>query len=177
MTVQSEKGTQPSSLRIKAVTSTANAWIASADSKAFGILGLCGVLIGLAIVRGPISKTALRLHLAFLACSILAATASLVSLWPRLERTKILCTREAGSPLPASPTFFGDVGKMSFHEFLTTIDELNAELLERDLYEQAYILAVIARRKMLWVKVSAGLLMLAVLAMAVLSVVISRSGA
>lgn len=149
-------------------------WIGSADTKATSILTICGVILGLDFFKTPVTNSCyfFWLHLAFIGITLLSAIASVMVLWPQVNRGAILKKSNARRDIiPRSYRFFGELGKLSFPEFcdhMLAADELSKA---RDREEQVYILTVVARRKMIRVRIAAGLILVALLILGAMSIV------
>lgn len=140
---------------------TAAAWIAAADIKATALLAVAGGMLALLTVLLTatggagvlLSRETKWSFVLFAALATLSVAASGVVLLPRLDRAKILRAGGISKPTPRSPSFFADLGDLSYEEFLkeTAVD---AAKLATDAKEQAFVLVVIARRKMIWMRVS-----------------------
>ena len=87
-------------------------------------------------------------------------------LFPRTTRLKYL---RGGPLINQSPTFFGDLGRLSFEGFLHVLTVTPDEDVERDEREQAYILVRIANVKMSLVRGSITLITLSVVLLGVIA--------
>jgi MFS family permease len=149
--------------RARDASARAVGWIGSADTKATAMLTIAGAV--LAIVSGyGVGKTQwadwrFYLMLGFVLGMIGTTALAALALTPRLNRVALLkCggltekDREAKSTL-----FFGDLGLLKATEFF---EAMKTPATDRDELEQAYIVAVIARRKMILVRLSMWLLVI-----------------
>jgi hypothetical protein len=146
------------------VSEAAARWISSADSKAAVMMAIASGLLGLFVGAGQSEQswtgsTALVLRSAFVAMASLTIAVAAWSLWPRTERRRVLAAHgKTRDVLHRSPTYFGDVAKLSYAEFLTAAEEPRASLQTKDRAEQTYVLSLIAAQKMRLIKVSVILL-------------------
>mgnify|MGYP007066217895 CR=1 FL=1 len=156
----------------KRLSGAASGWIAAADGKAAALLGVSNILLGAVFLAdlepGPAWVDVLRVG--FIAVVLIQhiVVAAFV-LWPRTNRAKLL--KEAGFPsaLDRSPSFFGDVAKLKHAELVTLMDDDAAQ--DADKLEQAFILAVIADRKMVAYQWALGLFIVGLVAFCLLAVV------
>lgn len=126
----------------------ATGWIASADVKASALLAVAGAVLAIALaspVKGGAEAILLGLFSVGTAVSIVA---SAFVIFPRTDRMDILTKAKCADPLTRSPTFFSDLGLLDFPDFKALVSEADDAIKRRDLFEQAYVMAVIARRKM-----------------------------
>jgi hypothetical protein len=164
--------------RLDKVRGTAVSWIGSADVKATGLLIVASVVLN-ALAFFPLSSTdsslstvtkGILLGAAILA--ILSVGAACMVLLPTLNRAKILKRGAAGNAPDRSLTYFSDLAELSLPVFKKTIAEATIDNEMRDVEEQTYILAVIANRKMMWMRASVVLLLACLLVIAFLGVTI-----
>jgi hypothetical protein len=125
-------------------------WIASADSKATTIASVLAVVLGLvSIEMAKASRDASLefVYWAFLGLGAVTVVLCVFTLWPRTDRRSYV----PHSPLSISPTFFGDVPS----DYKTYQDRIARDLdLEGDMIEQAFVVACIAKEKMILVRVT-----------------------
>lgn len=136
---------------VRSTTQTAAGWIASADTKATALLTINSVVLGLIAQSSPEpAGTPIGvaiLQALFTLCAFVSILGSLFVLWPRTRRTKLL-DWVGFTDLPASPTFFGDLAKLNFPEFLGVAERVTPDALGKNEIEQCYILCKIASIKM-----------------------------
>lgn len=136
------------------VTQLAAGWIGSADSKASALLSVAGVAMALVLVAGesgPQTDLAWWLHLSFAVMALAAVACSILALWPRTSRRLVLAPA-SHRQMDSSPTYFGDLCKQSFDDYLSLNAGISDQTLERDALEQSYILMRIAALKMAWIR-------------------------
>lgn len=145
---------------LEPLKSATQGWIASADSKAAAMLTASAVLlafIGAAGIGPKANSIQLGLFVAFAALIIAHVCCLLAVLWPRTSRAA-LGDRDARK---RSLTFFGDIAKISFNNFLS---ETHTPAERRaDLRRQVYMLARIADRKMRYYRAALALFVPALL--------------
>ena len=141
---------------VAAAKQAAASWISSADTKATTILALSGVLLSIMVAAfsigsRPQNLTCLQcVELCLFGLASLAATiAALSSLYPRTNRRALLSSR-GWPPRPYSLSYYGDLASLSPKEFASRMQESPSE----DELEQAFVLAVIAKIKMRWLRLS-----------------------
>lgn len=192
---------------MKALRQSASGAIAAADAKATAMLSLVSVLVGLMLIEMPNSDSATNAaptseekmaFFVFAVFALAAALTSIVVLWPRVNRKRLLRSRSATTidslknwvakvwagirskrtqlepivgELERSPTFFGDLATMGFDQFVKSLDGRTLEAEHQDDVEQAYILNFIAARKMYWSKFAVVFTGLAITALAVLAII------
>lgn len=133
--------------QIKAAESLRSAsigWISSADAKATTIASVLAVVLGLVSIDMAEKSHAASLEVVywvFLGLGALSVVLCVATLWPVTDRRALV----PSSKLSASPTFFGDVPN-DFASYAAR--EASEDDMRRDAFEQAFIVAHIARRKM-----------------------------
>lgn len=146
-------------------------WIGSADSKATTIASVLAVVLGLVSMDMAEASHAANLqavYWAFLGLGAVSVVFCVATLWPVTNRT-----RHVGSALEKSPTYFGDVpAEFAIFAARKTSDDD----LKRDALEQAFIVARIARRKMVLVRWTIGSFVLTMLTLVLLAFLGSIGG-
>jgi len=154
------------------VRASSGTWIGSADSKATALAAVAGAIFAIVLTGTAGASANLRkgelLSIAmfslFMMCSVIGAAAVL---WPRTNRQKILRKSGHDKPLKNSPTYFGDLAKMSYAAFVEMANNPPAADVE-DSLEQAYVIAKIASSKMSWMKFSVANLVLSLISLGIL---------
>lgn len=153
--------------RINQIKAIASAWISSADTKAAALAGISNILLGAIFLsnhKPDSSDPGWTTHLppVFIVLVALLHVLVAVVLWPRTNRKRWL---DEELPLPKSSSHFAEISRMSFREFKTqaTANE------EADTYEQAYVLARIASRKMFWYRAALITFLAALVAFAIMA--------
>lgn len=135
---------------LERLKTNAAAWIAAADTKAAALLAVSNILLGAVFLADINTKAegAEALRFAFIGLVLLLHVVIAAGvLWPRLNRAEILKVAQFPSPLPRSPSFYGDVAGLPYNAFASILADEAAQ--KADAVEQAYVLAVIARQKMI----------------------------
>lgn len=157
---------------VKRLSDASVGWIGAADNKAAALLGVSNILLGAVFLAdlGPTSGWwhAIRVGFVLLVLAQHVVVAAFV-LWPRTNRTAILKKAGFPTPLPRSPSFFGDVAKMPHADFKALMADVPTQA--EDKLEQAYVLAVIANRKMLAYQWTIGLFVAGLVAFCTLATV------
>ena len=131
------------------LATAAGGWISAADAKAAALLGVSNILLGAVFLADLYPRVGehslLKWTFVGLVLTLHAVVAGCV-LWPRTNRTKILKDAEFPSPLEASPSFFADIAQMKHAAYVTALSDEGFQTKDKE--EQAFILAIIAHRKM-----------------------------
>lgn len=139
---------------VRRLTMSAAGGIKSADTKATALVSLGAALIaivaGLMAMRsstGVISTLGVVLIIGFAIATLAAVLASCAALFPRVGRKQLL-EEHGWSPLDRSSSYYNDVAPLARPEFL---ELMKLDPVE-DMREQAFVLSIIADRKMLWLR-------------------------
>lgn len=139
---------------VKRLTLAAKGGIQSADNKATALVSLGASLIaivaGLVAIRssaGEVSPLGIALIIGFTIATLAAVLASCAALFPRVGRKALLSGR-GWTPLDRSSSYYNDIVALTREQFLDLMKTDPAD----DLREQAFVLCIIADRKMLWLR-------------------------
>lgn len=140
-------------------------WIGDADAKATTIASVLAVVLGLVSLDMATASRAASLewiYWTFLAFSVVSVGFCIGTLWPVTNRRAYV----PESRLEYSVSFFGDV-PTTYAEFRRR--DPTDEDVKADVFEQSYVLARIANRKMVLVRCTIVFFILALISLAVLA--------
>lgn len=134
----------------EALRSASIGWIMSADAKATTIASVLAVVLGLVSIDMAEASHAASLQVVywvFLGLGAISVVLCVATLWPMTNRRAYVPT----SALATSPTYFGDIPD-DFAAYAAR--HASDDDIRRDTFEQAFIVARIARRKMRLVRLT-----------------------
>lgn len=136
------------------LTQAASGGIQSADTKATALVSLGAALLaivaGLVALRSEVdtlTRAGVAMIAGFTVFTLAAVLAACAALYPRVDRKWLLESR-GWSPLAVSPSYFNDIVRLDRARFV----ELMSQDASEDFREQAYVLCIIADRKMHWLR-------------------------
>ncbi len=139
----------PTKEAIDRLSGVAGGWIGAADTKAAALLGVSNILLGAAFLEDMTPGVPGGAELRVLFIVLVLAQHLVVAvgvLWPRTNRAAILRAAGFPTPLSKSPSFYADIAKLNHASYIELLADSSTQ--ESDRTEQAYILAVIASKKM-----------------------------